>query len=91
MKTVEELNEYLSEHGFEDTAFFVKPYFIEAIVGISEDGRLIYDYEKMIDALMNEEEEFDETDAIEWIDYNTIRAIPYMGPCAPVIMYPIEA
>jgi hypothetical protein len=37
-----------------------------------------------------EEEEFTEEEAIEWIDYNTIRALPYMGEKAPIIMYPIE-
>lgn len=26
-------------------------------------------------------------EAIEWIDYNTIRAIPYMGEKAPIVMY----
>lgn len=33
-------------------------------------------------------EELDDavTSAIEWIDYNTIRATPYAGPLAPVII-----
>ena len=26
------------------------------------------------------------TDAIEWLDYNTIRTIPYMGPLKPVML-----
>lgn len=25
---------------------------------------------------------------MEWIDYNTVRALPYMEPGAPVILYP---
>lgn len=29
----------------------------------------------------------DEIDAIEWIEYNTIRALPYAGDKAPVIVY----
>lgn len=30
-----------------------------------------------------------EQEAIEWIEYNTIRALPYFGSDAPIIMYPI--
>ena len=26
-------------------------------------------------------------DAVEFIDYNTIRAIPYMGEKAPIVIY----
>lgn len=29
----------------------------------------------------------DEEEAIEWIEYNTIRAIPYAGEKAPIVMY----
>ena len=43
----------------------------------------------MIDWLMNKES-LSEEEAIEWINYNTIRALPYMGDKAPIIMYPIE-
>ena len=34
-------------------------------------------------------EGFTEEEAIEWIDYNTIRAIEYFGEDAPIIMYPL--
>ena len=33
------------------------------------------------------EEGWSEEDAVEWIDYNTVRAIPYMGEGAPIIMH----
>ena len=26
-------------------------------------------------------------DAIEWIEYNTIRSLPYAGENAPIVMY----
>ena len=29
-------------------------------------------------------------EAIEWIDFNTIRALPYAGSSAPIIMYRLE-
>ena len=61
----------------------------DALIGISDDNRAVYDYNKMVKWLM-EEEGFAEEEAIEWIDYNTIRALSYMGEKAPIIMYPIE-
>jgi hypothetical protein len=57
-----------------------------SIIGITLDGRVIYCYEKMIEEYMIEEEcSYEE--AVEWIDYNTIRSLPYAGEKAPVIMY----
>lgn len=35
-------------------------------------------------------EGFTEEEAVEWIDYNTLRAIGYFGVDAPIIMYPIK-
>lgn len=29
-------------------------------------------------------------DAMEWIDYNILRATPYYGDKAPIIMYKFE-
>ena len=46
----------------------------------------IYDYDKMVKWLI-EEEGFEETDAEEWINYNTIRALDYAGSDSPIIMH----
>ena len=32
----------------------------------------------------------DETDAIEWIEYNTIRSLPDAGEKSPIVMYALE-
>ena len=80
--------ERLLEYGYEGIKYLTNYSYDDALIGVTEDGRAIYDYEKMIKWLM-EEEEWSETDAIEWIDYNTLRAIPYMGENAPIIMYPL--
>ena len=81
--------EKLLEFGCEDTVYLSNYSYDDALVGVSEDGRAIYDYYKMVDWLMKEEG-WSEIDAIEWVEYNTMRAIPYMGPKAPIIMYPID-
>lgn len=75
--------------GYEDVIYLTNYSYDDALIGISEDNRAIYDYNKMVEWLMNEEG-FSEIEAMEWIDYNTIRALPYMGESAPIIMYPIE-
>lgn len=56
-----------------------------SIVGITFDNRLIYSFDKMIDEYM-QENNCEEIDAVEWIEYNTIRALPYFGDKAPIIM-----
>lgn len=75
--------------GYEDVVYLTNYSYDDALIGISEDNRAVYDYNKMLKWLV-ETEKFTEEEAIEWIDYNTIRALPYMGEKAPIIMYPIE-
>lgn len=84
--TAEEL---ILENGYEDVKYLSNYSYDSALIGISDDNRAIYDFDKMIEWLI-EEEEMTAEDAIEWIEYNTIRAIPYMGDGAPIIMYPLE-
>ena len=72
----------------EDAIVFDNMSYDGSIVGVTTDGRVVYDYDKMIEELM-EEEGWNYEDAAEWIDYNTVRSIPYAGPGAPIIMYSI--
>ena len=81
--------ERLLDAGCENTKYFTNYSYDDALIGVSEDGRAIYDYYKMIDWLMDEEG-WSEMEAIEWVEYNTLRAIPYMGDDAPIIMYPLD-
>ena len=68
---------YLTNYGYDD-----------ALIGVSEDGRAVYDFEKMIEWLMNEEG-WTDNEAVEWIETNTLRALPYMGSDSPIIIYPL--
>jgi hypothetical protein len=56
-----------------------------SIIGETFDGRAIYCFEQMVQELM-EDEGWDEIDAIEWIEYNTLRALPYFGKKAPIVL-----
>ena len=70
----------------EDAIVFDNMSYDSSIVGVTTDGRVVYDYDKMIEELM-QDEEWSYEDAVEWIDYNTIRSLPYAGDHAPIIMY----
>jgi hypothetical protein len=99
---VEILIPYLVEKGFVDFVV-LEPQndFNKAIVGFDEkQNRLIYSYEKIIDVHTEMFIEKDETDpndemslhvaydnAVEWVDFNTLRAIPYMGKYRPIIVF----
>lgn len=87
--TVDELREYLEAQGHEETIFFENPSCVKAIIGITDSEQLIYDYNLMIEAAM-EEEQWEAEEAIEWIEYNTLRSIPYMGQHHPIVSMPIN-
>lgn len=84
--TNEEIKEYLCDRGLEDTVVFENPSYETAFIGLSHDDRPVYDYEKMIEYLV-ETDGMTEEDAIEFIDYNNIRALPYY-PNGPIVIYP---
>lgn len=48
----EELKEFLSNFGYEETVVFEDPSYDTACVGLTDDGRAVYDYDKMIEHLM---------------------------------------
>lgn len=80
--------ERLMYYGYEDVLFLTNYSYDDALIGVTDDGRAVYDYEKMIEWLMKEEG-WTDNEAVEWIECNTIRALPYFGEGAPIIMYPI--
>ena len=60
-----------------------------ALIGVTDDNRAVYDFSKMVDWLVKTQD-FTYEEAVEWIDYNTIRALPYCGEDAPIIMFPLD-
>ena len=80
------LEERLLEAGYEDVLLFSDFSYDTALIGVSADNRAIYDYDLMVEWLCTEEE-FTYEEAVEWIEYNTIRALPYFGSEAPIVLY----
>ena len=70
----------------EDSLVFDSASYDNSIVGVTTDNRVVYDYDKMILELM-EDEGCRYDDAVDWIEFNTIRSLPYAGDKAPIIMY----
>lgn len=79
----------LCDMGHDEAVVFDGPEFDEAIIGVTDEGRVVYDYNKMVRCMM-QQDEITEEEAIEFIEYNTIRALPYFGPNAPIIMHPLN-
>ena len=68
--------EIIDFYSLEDDTMFLDPSeeFAPAIVGVSHDSHhLIYDYEKMLTAIMNQGQS--EEEAQEWLDYNIMGGI----------------
>lgn len=63
------------------------PSFDKSIIGLvgEENPRLVYDYNSMCEEMCTDNG-IDLDDAIDYIDYNTMRSLPYMGDNAPLIM-----
>ena len=80
--------ERLLDAGYEGIKYLTNYSYDDALIGVSDDGRAIYDFNKMVEWLVFKEN-FEPSDAIEWIEFNTLRALPYMGNDSPIIMYPI--
>ena len=72
----------------EDAIVFDNMSYDGSIVGVTTDGRVVYNYDKMVEELM-EDEQCSYEEAADWIDYNTIRALPYAGEDGPIIMLSI--
>lgn len=80
------IEEILLDNGYEGIKYLTDYSYDDAVVGVTNDDRVVYDFDLMIEWLMKKEG-FTEEEAAEWIDYNTLRALPYMGEDAPLILY----
>lgn len=80
-----ELRDYLAEV-CPDALMFENPSFNDAIVGISSDGALVYSMDLMCEQFARENE-CDYMEALDFITYNTLRAIGYAsGGVKPVVI-----
>lgn len=76
----------LLDNGYEGIKYLADFSYDTALIGVTNDGRTVYDYDLMVEWLIDHEH-FTEEESRDWIDYNTLRALPYMGEDSPIIMY----
>lgn len=80
------VNQEIRDRLDDDALVFDNPAYDESIIGQTFDGRAIYDVDKMAVELA-EEDGISLEDAIDFIDYNAIRSLPYAGNKAPVVVH----
>ena len=75
----------------EEAVVFDNPAFDCSIVGTTSDGGVVYDYDTMVRELIADDN-INEEEAREFIDYKTLRSIPYASSYGtpPVVMYSME-
>lgn len=59
-----------------------------ALIGVTNKGQAVYDFDKMVEWLVSTEG-MDEDEAAEWIECNTLSALNCAGEKAPVILFRI--
>ena len=79
----------LLENGYDGVKYLTNYSYDSALIGVTDDGRAVYDYELMVEWLMDTEG-WSYEDAAEWVSYNTLRALPYMGENAPIVVNRLE-
>ena len=80
--------ELLADNGYEDVVVFENFSYDGCLIGVTSDNRAVYSFSKMVEWLM-ETDGMTQEDAVDFIDYNTIRALPYFAN-SPIIMYPLQ-
>ena len=85
LKTENDIRELITDYEYDDVVIFSNPDYASAFIGISENNRAVYDYDKMVKHLIDKDCMTD-IEAIEFIEYNTIRALPYYEN-APIIIH----
>lgn len=80
-------SDIIIDAGFEDVIIFSDPSYDTALIGVTIDNEAVYDYEKMVEYLVDFENMTYE-EAADFISYNS--SFRY-GSGYPIIMYPLEA
>ena len=80
----DKLRKILTENGFENTAVLDNPDLSDAVIGVTDDERLVYSYGKMIDCLF-ESGNFTVEEAVEFIGVETMATINSMSQ-KPIII-----
>lgn len=82
-----ELEQKILDNGFEDVILYSDPDYADAFVGITQDNRAVYSFNKMVKHLV-EKDNMTESEACEFIDYNTLGA--YISDLQPIVVFTLD-
>lgn len=83
MKTASEI---LVNSGYEDVIIFSEPSYDTALIGVTIDNEAVYDYEKMVEYLV-QQDGMNYEEAADFISYNSSYR---QGDGYPIIMYSLQ-
>ena len=83
------LKEWLIDKGFKESIVLENPSYRNAVIGISENGRVIYSKRIILEDMMIDEG-MNSDNALEHFSNNILRSLPYMGVMAPIIQSDFE-
>jgi len=75
--------ERIENEGYEDVIIYDNPSYDDALIGITNDNRAVYDYDKMIEWLI-EKEGMDYDESADFISWNNSF---YYGEGYPLIIF----
>lgn len=73
------------EEMFDEAVILDDPSFDQSIVGYTADGRLVYSFDKMVIEWARENNSSVD-EAFDFVNYDTCRALSYMGDRAPILI-----
>lgn len=82
LSSMDFINELLEEN---ESLLFENPSYENSLIGITTDGRAVYDYSLMVNELA-EKDNMDYEEAIEFIDYNTLGVLPSSDTKYPIVI-----
>jgi len=68
-----------------DDTVLLEPEFLDTAAIAVSSNRVVYGFEDLVSAYVCNTE-MSREEACEWISFNTIRGIPYMGNLAPLVV-----
>ena len=83
MKTLEDVNKFIEDLGYEEVVVFSNPDYASAFLGVSSNNCAVYSYVGMVQHLM-EVDGMEEEEARDFIDYNTLGALGRDGD--PIVL-----
>lgn len=80
-----EIVSYIEDNGYKNITLFSEPTYETAFMGISNDERAVYDYDKMVEFLIKEHS-MDVEEAMDFISFND----SFSSGNTPIILYNIH-